>query len=238
MKPKSDNLFHFTSSLDVLKLILKNGVHPRYCLEDFGWFGSEKFKHVAYPMSCFCDIPLSRISDHTDFYGMYGIGFTKEWGLKNGLNPVIYLTEGGSVCEMVKFYFNLPTPEKLDESEVHGHLYTLLSHIKPINGTMYIGGKSVGKDFYQENEWRYVPKVDNVIYAENFEEERDESNKELEKYRLQFTPQDIKYVFVKSDSDIPGLVDYINVTLGSFPHNDLKILQSRIISLETLRLDI
>ncbi|ODZ48932.1 hypothetical protein BBM40_12860 [Vibrio parahaemolyticus] len=169
---------------------------------------------------------------------MYGIGFTKEWGLKNGLNPVIYLTEGGSVCEMVKFYFNMPAPTEIEVSEVHEQLFTLLSHVKPISGTMYMGGKTVGKDFYQENEWRYVPKINNLIFEDKFEEERDESNKDVEKHRLQFTPQDIKYIFVKADSDIPSLVDYINVTLGSFPHNDLKILQSRIISLETLRSDI
>ncbi|TQQ75601.1 abortive infection system antitoxin AbiGi family protein [Vibrio cholerae] len=206
MKPKSDNLFHFTRSLDVLKLILKNGVYPRYCLEDFGWFGASDFKHVAYPMSCFCDIPLSRISDHTDFYGMYGIGFTKEWGLKNGLNPVIYLTEGGSVCEMVKFYFNLNMPKGQQESEANEQLFTLLSHVKPINGTMYMGGMPVEKDFYQENEWRYVPKVNDLIFEEKFEEERDASNKNIEKHKLEFTPQDIKYIFVKSDSDIPNLV--------------------------------
>lgn len=236
MKPKSDNLFHFTRSLDVLKLILKNGVYPRYCLEDFSWFGANSFKHIAYPMSCFCDIPLSRISDHTDFYGMYGIGFTKEWGLKNGLNPVIYLTEGGSVCDMVKFYFNISIGQQ--DSESYEQLFILLSHVKPINGTMYMGGKPVEKDFYQENEWRYVPKINSLIFEDKFYEERDDSNKGIEKHKLEFTPQDIKYIFVKSDSDIPSLVDYINITLGSFPHNDLKILQSRITSLETLRSDI
>lgn len=238
MKPKSDNLFHFTGSIDILKLILKNGVYPRYCLEDLGWFGLKSFKHVAYPMSCFCDIPLSRISDHTNFYGMYGLGFTKEWGLKSGLNPVIYLTESGSVAEVFKFYFNLPNPSNVNQNDMDEKLLTLLSHVKPINGTMYIGGKPVSKDFYQENEWRYVPKVDNLIVPEDFNKEKDEANEKIEVHKLEFTPQDIKYIFVKSDSDIPGLVDYIYENLGSFPHNDLKILLSRIISLETLRLDI
>lgn len=238
MKPKSNNLFHFTSSIDVLKLILKNGIYPRYCLEDFGWFGYEKSKHIGYPMSCFCDIPLSRISEHTNFYGMYGIGFTKEWGLKNSLNPIIYLTEGGSVCDMVKFYCGITELNDIDETAKESQLFILLSHVKPISGTMFMGGNIVEKDFYQESEWRYVPKVNTLIFQEDFENLKDELNKEVEKYRLEFTPQDIKYIFVKTDSDIPGLVDFINGTLGHFPHNDLKILQSRIISLETLNSDI
>jgi len=37
MKPKTDNLFHFTRSLNVLKLILSNGIYPRYSLEESNW---------------------------------------------------------------------------------------------------------------------------------------------------------------------------------------------------------
>ena len=103
MKPKSDNLFHFTKTLDVLKLILQKGICPRYCLEDFEWFGSEIHKQIAFPISCFCDIPLSRISEHTDFYGNFGVGLTKDWGLRNGLEPVAYCTNGGKFQEFLKF---------------------------------------------------------------------------------------------------------------------------------------
>ena len=30
---------------------------------------------------------------HTDFYGEYGIAFSKEWGEKNNLQPIHYLNE-------------------------------------------------------------------------------------------------------------------------------------------------
>ena len=82
MEPKSDNLFHFTKTLDILKSILKNRIYPRFCLEDIEWCGLSPDKFLAFPMSCFCDIPLSRLSEHTDFYGNYGIGLTKDWGVK------------------------------------------------------------------------------------------------------------------------------------------------------------
>ena len=55
---------------------------------------------------------------------------------------------------------------------------------------------------------------------------------------LTITPQDIKYIFVKDDSDIPGLVDYVHANLGQYSGNDLKILNSRIISTHSISQDI
>lgn len=237
MKPKSDNLFHFTKSLDVLKLILNNGFEPRYCLEDIEWMGFNEYKRLAFPMTCFCDIPLSRISDHTDFYGNFGIGLTKDWGLKNQLNPVIYTTSQGRIQELMKFLFNIERP-KGTTKDFDNHSYALWSLIKPISGTMIIAKNILEKEFYQENEWRYVAPGDTILSESGFEEEKTEANLVVAEYALKFTPSDIKYLFVKSDSDIPGLVDYINTELGHFPLNDLKILTSRIVSLETLHVDL
>ena len=241
MKPKSDNLFHFTKSLDVLKLILKNGIYPRFCLEDIEWFGLDEHKHWAFPMSCFCDIPLSRISEHTNFYGSYGIGLTKDWGMKNELNPVVYSPHGGNIQTLMKYLFYLKMPNKDFKQELDGHSYKLWSLLKPITGTMLIGGEFVEKEFYQENEWRYVPPVQDIItYDSDYEEEREKANKDIEKHKLEIAPEDIRYFFVNSDSDsdIPSLVDFINMELDRFPLNDLKILQSRIVSLDTLSRDL
>ena len=94
MSPKSDNLFHFTKSIDFLKGILLNGFLPRYCLEDTSYLTIE---YIGYPMICFCDIPISRIGDHTAFYGNYGLGMTKEWGLRNNLAPLLYTPTSGAL---------------------------------------------------------------------------------------------------------------------------------------------
>ncbi|HIF9116176.1 TPA: abortive infection system antitoxin AbiGi family protein [Photobacterium damselae] len=238
MKPKSNNIFHFTKSLDVLKLILKNGVHPRYCLEDVEWLGVEDHKYMAFPMSCFCDIPLSRISEHTEFYGEYGIGLTKEWGKKNGLNPVIYSSGNGYTQNAFKYFLNTDFHKEI-EGEVSAHLYKMWSLLKPVSGNMIVSNNIVSKEFHQENEWRYVPDCDfDILSQNNFDEIKDQKNKELECFKLDFSPSDIKYIFVPEDSDIPNLVNFINSTLDSYPSNDLKILQSRIISLNTLKEDI
>ncbi|WP_444933598.1 abortive infection system antitoxin AbiGi family protein [Microbulbifer sp. JTAC008] len=238
MKPKTDNLFHFTKSLDVLQLILKNGIQPRYCLEDIEWFGAESDKHIAFPMSCFCDIPLSRIYEHTDFYGNFGLGLTKSWGYKNGLNPVIYSPEGGVAQSLAKYLFYFNNVSDAEHQRFSDHLFEYWSIVKPVNGKMLVSGSFVEKEFYQENEWRFVPPVTDLLYQEQFEDKKERANKEIEKFSLEMSPSDIKYIFVRSDSDIPQLVDFINTELGRFPLNDLKILLSRIVSLETLKKDL
>lgn len=48
MSPKSHTLFHFTKTNDVLKMVIKNGFWPRYCLEDVGWLGYPEFDFIAY----------------------------------------------------------------------------------------------------------------------------------------------------------------------------------------------
>jgi len=240
MKPKSDNLFHFTKSLEILKSILDNGIYPRFCLEDIEWLGLDDDKYLAFPITCFCDIPLSRISDHTDFYGNYGIGLSKNWGTKNKLNPVAYSPSDGNIQQLMKYLFHLYLPEnrKKQQQDINSHAYRLLSLLKPTNGKMVISGGIIEKDFYQENEWRYVPAIDGVIQEKDFEDTKEDANKSIEKYKLEFSPSDVKYIFVKNDGDIPSLVDHINESLGMYPLNDLKILQSRIVSLDTLKQDL
>lgn len=236
MKPKSDNLFHFTKTIQILKLILKEGIKPRYCLEDFSWSDWSN-DYMAYPMSCFCDIPLSRISEHTDFYGDYGIGFSKQWGLKNKLNPVVYTPPSGKVQSLASFLLDMENPIN-KEGVYEQHLYNFISLIKPTIGKMIIAGKVIEKEFYQENEWRHVPIVQNLLLKEEFENRKDSENEIVEQHGLAHLPNDIRYIFVKEDSDIPEIVDFIHKEMGMFPLNDLKILQSRIVSLETLRMDL
>ena len=238
--PKSENLFHFTRTIDVLEGILKNGFYPRFCLEDISW-ARTKDNHMAFPMVCFCDIPIGRISEHTAFYGEFGLGLTKEWGLKNKLSPVAYTHSTGAVSDLLRYIIKSDVdklvPDEGLQKDLLNELYKQHSMMKPINGRMFVAGKPVDKDFYQESEWRHIPEFGDIINEEEFEDKKEEKNSEMEKRKLEFLPTDIKYIFVRSETDIPRIYDFIHKQLEHFPHVDIKALVTRIISLETIAND-
>ena len=103
---------------------------------------------------------------------------------------------------------------------------------------MVVDSKTFEKDFYQENEWRYTPEIDVVIPLSQFQETYELENIRAESFKLDISPNDIKYIFVKEDADIPDLFDFIKSNLSNYGEKDIKILLSRIVSLETIKLDL
>jgi len=245
MRPKSNTLFHFTKSIETLKLILENGFWPRYCLEDVNWLGYDKFDYVAYPMVCFCDIPLSRISEHIGFYGEFGLGLTRQWANLNGLNPILYSAGNNSLTNSFRDLNSHANKLDGEDSELCKiTMRYLLAHTKPTSGRMVIDGAPVEKDFYQESEWRYVPQGEEIkpyITKAKFED-GDKLNIEnaltKENCIIKFGPSDIRYIFVKTDADIPNIINFIQTALENFSGVELKVLMSRVVSLESLSVDL
>ena len=98
-----------------------------------------------------------------------------------------------------------------------------------------------------ENEWRFAVngkyaelKIKPFLYENEFHDKQvieAENIKSKEQYSLKFSPSDIKYLFVKSDSDIPDLINFIQAELDHYSSSDIKILMSRVVSLETISSD-
>jgi len=245
LNPKAHTLFHFTNSSEVLKLIIKNGFWPRYCSEDVRWLGYKEFEFISYPMVCFCDIPISRTEEHVKFYGEYGIGLTKEWAESNRLTPILYVSTNNHLPktfrDIVDHVFQLSDDSKEEAKQT---IRYLLAHAKPTEGNMVIGGNLVSKEFYQESEWRKVPKHPNIkdyLKKAELEDQNiiNECNEMTRKFcTIKFTPKDVKYIFVKNDSDIPDLVNFIQSELDHFPNADIKVLLTRVTSLESIRRDL
>lgn len=243
MRPRTSTLFHFTSSLDNLRSILATGFWPRYCLEDFNWYNPQ-LSQVAYPMVCFCDIPLSRIDQHVSDYGSYGIGMTKEWGQRNGLNPIQYIAKGsflfGSISRLIGNHKS--QGQYYPGSDVD--TLVLLSMIKPMSGGIFKNPGFPPIDFYQECEWRYVPPHAHCppwITKEQYNDSlylSEINNKTQCHHSLVIAPNDIKYIFVKEVAEIPELVNFLQYSHGKYPLNENQILMSRIISLEDVRSDL
>lgn len=231
--------------MDFVKNILTSGFWPRYCLEDLSWY-IHNVDYVAFPMVCFCDIPLSRIREHVDFYGEYGIGVTKEWALANMLNPVSYLSNTSNYGAAVNNLFkNVDMSGGTAYYENSGYdLNLMLSHFKPLNGKMIISGEIIEKEFYQENEWRFVPRCMEIqpwLHKDGFLDQGnlDGCNEQTkERHSLKLSPKDIRYIFVKQDSNIPEIINFIQTSLDHYSSAELKILMSRVISLESINDDL
>lgn len=236
--------------------MLKNGFWPRYCLEDISWLGTPKTEFVAFPMVCLCDIPLSRVDEHVGFYGEFGIGLTKEWAESNGLTPIHYIAQNSGIPSTYKKLVNLFGKNRGEENEVEEGKDTadenegwvllryLLAHIKPLDGRMVVAGKTINKEFHQESEWRYVPKHESIhefILKDNFHIDEflaGRNNETKQHCMLEFAPKDVKYIFVKRDADIPGIINFIQADLDDYPASDIKILLSRVTSLESISRDL
>lgn len=81
----ANTLFRFFKKADYLfDTLEKSAMIPRYYVETIDYLNVQ-MKHIAYPMICFCDINLHKMSEHIGFYGAYGIAFSKEWGMNKGI---------------------------------------------------------------------------------------------------------------------------------------------------------
>jgi hypothetical protein len=158
----SSALFHFTRSMTNLKSILKKGFFPRECHEYTLEAGDRKAASRkrrplhAVPMVCLCDLPLSLIHKHMREYGSYGIGLTKEWGLKHGFAPVIYTHPKAQTHQPVRRL--ITQAQKRNDKGMANDLATLTAYTKPWRGPAWRNKKlKPNVQFYDEREWRYVP---------------------------------------------------------------------------------
>ena len=180
----ANTLFHFTNSLQSIINILTNNFTPRYCMEKYDFLSNDESSlEFAVPMTCFCDIPLSQINNHVEYYGGYAIGLSKEWGIDKRINPVMYSQPQAFATLIYKeFMENLDKAEKVLDSIVNDvkvskktsskvsealisvkeagalHFY-FTNYMKSYKGLPWKNDSFSGElvNFYNECEWRYVP---------------------------------------------------------------------------------
>jgi hypothetical protein len=249
----SNTLFHFTNSAEKIINIIKNGFVPKFCLEELGcdiFFDTKSKDETAIPMTCFCDLPLSQIDNHLEFYGSYGIGLSKEWGKKNGLTPLTYIHDNSTQIKYLKQLGNLivNAVSQIDMKGVSMEknpitaLFELSGFYKPYSGQMWRINKYVDKRFYDEREWRYVPFLNNkgIHYRLSKDEflneiKRASANDTIAKdYSLEFTCEEVKYIIVSKETEMIALFDAIDSMSYKFSADEQKILKTKIISTEQI----
>ncbi|MCR9015334.1 abortive infection system antitoxin AbiGi family protein [Aquiflexum gelatinilyticum] len=240
----SNTLFHFTGSLKNLTGILASTFLPRYCLEVPNFFKKIPFNsNLAYPMVCFCDIPLSKVKRHIGLYGNYGIGLSKEWAIKNNLSPVIYTRKNAKTANTIENLISWfdSIQEKLSEDDkfIFRKSYSeLLMHLKPYYGNMIKDGKIIKKRFYDEREWRWIPELDPKLFRSHLlkDEFNDQNIKEVENKKiavfrkLNFKPEDIRYLIINNDDEIDSFIQDLESIKVNFNSRAIKKLTSRIIT--------
>ena len=241
----SNTLFHFTERGYLLS-ILEHGFYPRYCLEKYE-SNKNKFK-LAVPMVCFCDIALSQIKKHVKVYGSYGIGMTKTWGDKHKLNPVLYLknnsTLSDNVMNMILSISSNDMNSLTEHDDSKRNLLEVLRYLKPYESILLRPFEEIRKRFYDEREWRYVPnpqdyKSKNYVLSEdeyNNEDLRSDANLKLQNAKLGFHPNDIRYIIVDNQDEIPEMIEHLRNKAEKFEFDEhtLQLLTSRILTYEQI----
>lgn len=252
-RQSANALFTFMNNFTYLKDILETKlIFPRYCRENIEYLGLNNLAEIAFPMKCFCDIFINKLYTHMNLYGKYGIALSKEWGLKNQIQPVQYINNSSFIINSIQDLYNhiqelhmeddFISDKNKDIKYMENILYDRLRFIKPIYGDMYREGHLLKTlNFHDEHEWRYVLKTDddnvypyitefNALYSlsEDLTKNPD--------YGLKIDSDDIKYLIVKSKADRKELINFI-INDCSYDEMEKYILISKIIVFNELEVD-
>lgn len=160
MAISTNSIIHYTTNIESLKNILSDGFRVKYCYESVNSKGNGRL-HAAFPMVCFCDIPLSQVKEHLDSYGDYGIGLKKEWAKSKHLNPVLYFDQDSELMNFMRVEFErLVTKAKANQIERKDYevFFRIIAFSKNYEGGLKRKGIIIKNyRFYNEREWRYVP---------------------------------------------------------------------------------
>lgn len=224
---QADTLFTFTTQLKYMVTTIKSKmISPRYCDEDIKYLKIPKLKKIAYPMRCFCDINMHRLDVHLEWYGYYGLAFSKEWGMRNGIQPIQYINPDSDLCRDFSTAFTSAlraNPEKESASQIKMKNFLLheMMYYKPYEGKMKNRntGKIENKCFTDECEWRFIPDVtvagfeqayyDVTIFNAGVLNDLSNSMAGIPEISLGFDYSDIKYIIVKTKEDFEILANEI-----------------------------
>lgn len=237
MAISSNALFHFTGKRSNLLGILTDTFFiPHFCLEDFSLLNTSNdsyYDAFAFPMVCFCDLPLSKIGDHIKFYGGYGIGLKKNWGIGKGITPITYLTEKSYLTKHLKTYMKEFMEEQVDFPA------ELIKYTKPVKGKILRDNNYKTKIFYDEREWRYIPQHlddyrESILFKNQYlyDVTRSDANSDMRWLcRLKFKAGDIKYIIVKYENEIVPMAGTIRrIKSSKYDEDQIELLISRIIT--------
>ncbi|MEE6450514.1 abortive infection system antitoxin AbiGi family protein [Gottfriedia acidiceleris] len=246
-------LFKFMSKLDYLKQILLNkAIMPRYYEEKIDYLYLDEIQKIAFPMSCFCDIHLTKLVPHMGNYGSYGIGLSKEWGIKQGIQPIHYINENSDLrhdfSEIFANVFKMSEEDR--EKNVHYNNYLLhqLFYMKPIDGQMITNEQYVTRNFHDEKEWRFIPSFEGIntelplVIPQELMNPKSYNSYSMgisqqSELWLKFELNAIKHLIVSDQNDRKELIDFLIENQIGESDDERYILFSKILVFNEMRED-
>lgn len=207
MPISADSIIHYTDTFDKLKNILIEGFGIKYCEEQLK-IVDKSGSLAAHPMVCFCDIPLSQSFKHFDAYGKYGLGLTKIWANKMGINPVLYMEPNSDISKTLGALLKERRDKKSNLTKLQkDQILRIKCFTKNYSGKLV--RKKVNNNnyrFYDEREWRLVPDKEKLngenfsITLSKYKNDKNKYNNALSTIRFSFLHNEISYIIVERTS--------------------------------------
>lgn len=250
MPISANTVFHFTSDKNSLRKILEESFRVFFCKERLELDKNNIEYYV--PMVSFCEIPLSQIKDHISKYGNYGIGLTREWAVKNALNPVLYLEKASSLAKSYDACFNYLASNSVThppefEKDFLSNFSDVLRYLKNYEADLWRKGMLTVKNyrFADEREWRFVPpvnsEIDMFLSMSEFSDSdlKRKAEEKLGDLRLELEPNDIKFIIINDDDEIGDFINHLrSVKGGKYSLHDIERLTTRIFTTKQIKEDI
>ncbi len=220
----SNVLCNYMKKQEFLDLVLKNqAIIPRYVMEPIGYLNLGELRKICFPMTCFCDIPFSRVATHMSRYGEYGIGLDKVAVLKKyRIQPIHYMSESSPLTDDFReaFLAVYNSEDRVDEKAevLLDYLLSTIVYMKPIWGQEKNKEGNLENYIYQDEcEWRFIPS-DNfpdelkpiiLPQKETSDNARDAFSNALAKHHgcwLKFNWEDVRYLMVPDEVAVKATI--------------------------------
>jgi len=211
---------------------------------------SKSTQGIYVPMVSFSDIPLSKIKNHFNKYeSKFAIGLSKKWGINKGLNPILYTHENSQLTKyIINFMYEnfkqfSPNFGKENTDKLYRMFNYILSYTKNYKGIIKHGKIEPNNFAYDEKEWRYIPTDEDLLkiginkdLIDTLDTTKSEDvfdvfdtnlnkylREQIQKIKLSFLPNDIKYIIINKKSDAKELIEFI---LNNFKNDADKLIAS------------
>ena len=167
-------IIHITKEFsDIVDIINTSSFRLSYCGEIFN-SGNNRISSAAHPMVCFSEYSFPELQGKEITYGKYGVAFTKEWAERKKLNPVIYVEKNSQVAKGLGKLLKA-RQGRIDNVTLPDQLRLPVMQLKCFTKNVR-GYNSCFEDdnfyFKAENEWRYVPTLNESHREERYQEKQ------------------------------------------------------------------